>query len=75
MKYIPTTKDSIALTAVCGVTLGLFIAGLFDVLDLFIVKALLILSFVLLFVLACSYAIKNEIKKNRPEDKLQDDSH
>ena len=75
MKFIPTTIDSIALTAVCALTLGLFIAGLFDVLDLFIVKAILILSFMFLFVLACSYAIKNKTKKNRPEDKLQDDSH
>ena len=75
MKLIPTTKDSIALTCVVIVTLGFFIAGLFDVLDYLIVKALLILSLGALFVVAIIYAVKNETTKNRPEDKLQDDSH
>jgi len=75
VKYIPTTKDSIALTCASIVTLGFFIAGLFGVLDYIIVKVALFLGLAFLFVIALIYMLKNEIKKNRPEDKLQDDSH
>ena len=74
MKIIPKSKDSIALTVTTFITLGLFIAGLCDVLDYFIVEVLLFLSFASLFAVAVSYAFKNH-KKNRPEDKLQDDLH
>ena len=75
MNLIPKTKDAIALTSVVIVTLAFFLAGLFKVLDYFIVKAMLFLSYGILFILALSYALKNDTKKNRPEDKLQDDSH
>ena len=75
MKFYPTTKDTLALTCVTFVTIGLFIAGLFGVLDYFIVKVLLFLGFGVLFLVAFFYALKNEIKKNRPEDTLLDDSH
>ncbi|WP_299123661.1 hypothetical protein [uncultured Winogradskyella sp.] len=75
MKFIPTTKDSIALTLATIIVLGLFTAGLFEVLNYFIVKVVLLLSFSVLFIMAFGYAIKNETKKNRPEDILQDDSH
>lgn len=64
-----------ALAFAAIVTLGFFIAGLFDVLNFFIVKVVLILSFVFLLGLAINYAVKNETKENRPEDELQDDLH
>jgi hypothetical protein len=75
VKLIPTTKDAIALICVTLLALGLFISGLFDVLDYVIVKAMLFLGFGALFVAALIFAFKNESKKNRPEDELQDDLH
>lgn len=75
MKLVPLNKNSIAIIIAVIITLGFFLAGLFEILDYIIVKILLFLSFGLLFVVATSYAIKNDTKKNRPEDKLQDDLH
>ncbi|MBU2920763.1 hypothetical protein KO504_05380 [Winogradskyella psychrotolerans] len=75
MKFIPTTKDSIALTAVTILTLSMFVSGLLNVLDYLIVKTVLLIGFVLLFIFALGYALKNETKKNHPEDKPQDDSY
>jgi hypothetical protein len=75
MKLFPLTKNSIALSFVVIMTIGFFIAGLADVLDYFIVKALLFSSFGVLVIIAMSYALKNNIKKNRPKDTLQDDSN
>ena len=75
MKLIPTTKDAIALTCVTLLALGLFVSGLFDVLDYVIVKGMLFIGFGGLFVAAIIIAFKNETKKNRPEDEPQDDSH
>ena len=75
MKLIPTTKDAIALYCVAILTVGFFVAGLLKVLDYFIVKALLFSFFTALVIIAIGYALKNETKKNRPEDTLQDDSH
>jgi len=75
MKLFPLNRNSIALSFVGIITIGFFIAGLLKVLDYFIIKALLFSGFVALFVVAINYALKNDIKKNRPEDKLQDDSH
>lgn len=75
MKFtFPTDKNSLALIFTSVVTIGFFTAGLFEVLDYFIIKALLCGIFIVLISIAIWYAIKNE-KKNRPEDKLQDDSH
>ena len=75
MKFtFPTDKNTIALIFTSVVTIGFFIAGLFEVLHYFIIKALLCIIFVALLVIAFRYAIKND-KKNRLEDKLQDDSH
>lgn len=74
-RFIPTTKDAIALTSVTVITLGLFVAGLFKVLDYLIVKGLLIAGFGTLFIVAIIYAVKNETKKNRLGDKPQDDLH
>lgn len=75
MKFLPTTKDSIALTCVAFITFVFFVAGLFDVLDYFIVKMLLFLGLGVLLIIAIISGMKNDAKKNRPEDKLQDDSH
>lgn len=75
MKLIPLNRDTIALAFVCVVVFVFFVAGLFKVLDYFIVKAFLFISFGGLVIVAITYAIKNDAKKNRPEDKLQDDSH
>ena len=75
MRLIPKTKDSIALTMVTAIAIGFFVAGIFDILDYFIVQMLLLLSFVRLLSVGISMAIENDRKENRPEDKLQDDSH
>lgn len=75
MKLFPLSKNSIALSFVGIVTIGFFVAGLLEILDYFIVKALLISSFVILVIIAITYALKNDNKKNRLEDKPQDDSH
>lgn len=75
MKLFPTNKNSIALLCTGVVSIGLFIAGMFKVLDYPIIKALLFVGFAILFFIAVVFALKNDIKKNRPGDKLQDDSH
>ena len=75
MKSFPINRNSIALSLVGFVTIGFFIAGLVKVLDYFIIKALLFSGFGLLFIVALFYTFKNDDKKNRPEEKLQDDSH
>lgn len=75
MKYIPETKDSIALTFVGLLAIGFFLAGMFDILNYIIVQTLTFLCFGGLLAVAVYFALKNEVKKNRPEDKLQDDSH
>ena len=73
MKWFPINNNTLALLFVIAVTLGFFIAGLFEVLDYLIIKFLLIICFIGLVVVAISFAVKN--RKNRLEDKLQDDSH
>ncbi|MCA0153399.1 hypothetical protein [Winogradskyella vincentii] len=73
MKWFPINKNTIALLFVIIVTLGFFIAGLFEVLDYLIIKFLLICGFIGLVAVAIFFAVKN--RKNRLEDKLQDDSH
>ena len=75
MKLIPINRDSIALAFVSVLVFVFFVAGLFKVLDYFIVKAFLFTNFGGIVIVAISYAIKNDVKKNRLEDKLQDDSH
>lgn len=75
MKLFPLNKNSLSLSLVALIVLGFFIAGLFEILDYFIIKALLFLSLGALFILALVYAIKNDSKKNRPEAIPQDDSH
>ncbi|NRD24032.1 hypothetical protein HNV10_12300 [Winogradskyella litoriviva] len=75
MKYIPETKDSISLTFVGLLAVGFFIAGTFNVLNYVIIQILTFICFGSLLAVAIYFAIKNERKKNRPEDKLQDDSH
>ncbi|WP_178988917.1 hypothetical protein [Winogradskyella schleiferi] len=74
-QFIPQTKDAIALSCVSIVALSWFVAGLCDVLDYIIIKVVLFLGFGILFVVAIIYGLKNDAKKNRPEDKLQDDSY
>ncbi len=75
MKLFPLHKNTLALCFVGLIVIGFFVAGLFHVLDYFIVKVLLFSSSATLVVIAISYALKNETKKKRLEDKLQDDSH
>jgi hypothetical protein len=75
VKLFPLNKNSLALLFVAAITIGFFAAGLLKILDYFIIKALLFSSFTALIIIAISYASKNETKKKRPEDKLQDDSH
>jgi len=73
MKWFPINKNTMALLFVVIVTLGFFIAGLFEVLDYLIIKFLLICGFIGLVAVAIFFAVKN--RKKRLEDKLQDDSH
>ncbi|MFK7832503.1 MAG: hypothetical protein AB8B52_04430 [Winogradskyella sp.] len=75
MKFIPTTKDSLALTGVAFIALGFFVAGLFNILDYFMVKLLLYFGLAFMFALVIRYAIKNDSKKNRFEDERQNDSY
>lgn len=74
MKLISPDKNSFSLIIVTIVGIGFFVAGLFEVLDYFIIKALLFTLFGGLFLVAFWNALKNDTKKNRLEDKLQDDS-
>lgn len=71
----PLNKNTLSLTSVAIITIGFFVAGMFKVLDYVIVKVILFGGFGLLILMAFVFAFKNSIKKNRPEDKLQDDSH
>ncbi|WP_299100790.1 hypothetical protein [uncultured Winogradskyella sp.] len=75
MKFIPKTENGIALASVAVLTFSFFFAGIFDILDYFIVQVLIFLGFGALFFAAVNFALKNDSKKNRPEDKLQDDLH
>ena len=75
MKLIPVNRNSVALIVVAVLTIGFFISGLLHILDYFIVKALLFVSFSILVVIAFWYTFQNDAKKNRPEDSPQDDLH
>jgi membrane protein implicated in regulation of membrane protease activity len=75
MNLFSLNKNSLALILVGAVAIGFFVAGLFEVLNYFILQILLFLGYATLVVLALTHAIKNERKKNRPEDNLQDDSN
>ena len=71
----PINKNTISLAVVTVILLLFFVAGAFDVLDYVIIKILLIgLTSVVAIVIAANF-FKNSLKKNRPEDKLQDDSN
>ncbi|WP_215936982.1 hypothetical protein [Winogradskyella psychrotolerans] len=72
---IPKTTDAIVLSCVTILVLSLFIAGLCDVLDYFIIKVMLFICFGSLFITAIIFAAKNDVKENRLEDTPQDDSH
>ncbi|NNE33171.1 MAG: hypothetical protein HKN40_12465 [Winogradskyella sp.] len=74
MKYFPINIDTISLALVGLVAVGFFIGGMLEVLNLFIIKALIILGFLGVLVIAVHFAIRNEVKKNRPEYKPQDDT-
>lgn len=75
MKLFPINRNSLALMVVAIISIGFFISGLIEILDYFIVKALLFVSFGVLVLIAFWYAFTNEPKKNRPEAQLQDDSY
>jgi hypothetical protein len=64
MKLFSLTTNSIALSAVALITIVFFVAGLFNILDYFIVKALLFLGFGALVIISISYALKNETKNS-----------
>lgn len=75
MKLFPLSKNGLVLSLVGIVAIGFFTGGMLEILDYFIVKALLFASYAVLLAIAIYYANKNEDKKKRPEDKLQDDFH
>lgn len=74
MKFFTLTKDNIALIVVVVVAIGFFVAGLFKVLDNFVVKALFFIGYGALLVAALYFALTRQ-QKNRPEAAPQDDSH
>lgn len=75
MKFFPLNKDTISLSISSLVAIGFFVAGLSEVLEYFIIKALLFMGFGALFIVAIFFTLKNNTIKNRPEDKPQDDLH
>ena len=75
MRFFPLSKNSIALLLAALITFGFFAAGMFEVLDYFIIKALLFTLFGGMLIFAIWRALKNDTMKNRPEDELQDDSN
>ena len=75
MKLFPLHKNTITLTIVALITVGFFVAGLFDILDYPFVKLILISVSSVLVLIAAFYAFKNSDRKNRLEDRPQDDSH
>ncbi len=66
IKWIPTSRNSIALTFVLIITLGFFTGGLFDVLDYLIIKFIIVVGFLTLVFTGFYFAVQN--KKNRFED-------
>lgn len=74
MKFFTLTKNNIALIVVAVVGVGFFIAGMFEVLDNFVVKALFFTGYGALLIAALYFALIGQ-EKNRPEEIPQDDSH
>lgn len=68
------TRNNIVLAGVATITLGFVFAGIFDVLDYFIVKLLLFSGFTVLFVVAVLVIVDEKKRKNRLDDQTQDDS-
>ena len=71
----PLNKNSIALIIITVVVLLFFAAGIFGILNYFIVEVLLFGSVVALAIIVSVFLFKSSLIKNRPEDKLQDDSN
>ena len=69
----PLNKNTIPLIIAAIIVLGFFIAGLFDVLDILIVKLALITATATVVIATLVYLIKNSAEKNRLEDSPQDD--
>jgi len=63
MKSFQLNRNSLALIIASVLGIGFFIAGLLEVLDYFIIKALLFGSFGLLVLIAFWHALKNNTKK------------
>jgi hypothetical protein len=74
MKTVHLNKNNLALILAIVLGIGFFVAGLFEVLDYFIIQVLLFLGFGSLVIATFYYGLKND-KKKRLEAKLQDDSH
>ena len=75
MRFFSLGKNQFSLLLTTVVTVGFLISGLFRILDYFIVKVLLFISFGSLFIIALLITLKSNRQKNRLEEKLQDDSH
>jgi len=71
----PLNNNTISLSSVAVIILLFFTEGAFDVLDYMIIKILLIGLSSVIGLIVVSVLRKNSLKKNRPEDKLQDDSN
>ncbi|MBT8243951.1 hypothetical protein [Winogradskyella sp.] len=76
MKFLfPPNKNTIALVTATVITLLFFVSGVLGILDYLIIKALLIFLTGCLAIVVSVILFKNSLIKNRPEDKLQDDSN
>ena len=74
MKFL-RNKNTIALWFISLITFTFFIAGLLDILDHILIQAFLFFGFAAVLAYAIWCGFKNEPQKNRPKDKLQDDSN
>jgi hypothetical protein len=57
-------RDALALLYTSIIVAGFFIAGLFNILDYFIVKALLVLGYLVLFIYLIKIVLKDIENKN-----------
>jgi hypothetical protein len=71
----PFNKNTISLIIVTVIVLLFFAAGIFGILNYFIVKVLLFGGVAALAIMVSVFLFKSSLIKNRPEDKLQDDSN
>ena len=74
MKFsFPINKDTVSLMSVIIITVSFFVAGIFDVLDYFAIKVLIMSGVGILVIITSVLLFKSSLKNNRSEDKTQND--